>query len=155
MQKFKKGFTLIELLVVIAIIGILSAIVLASLNTARNKGKDASAKASMSSIRASAEIYYNGTGANTYGTAGAGTGVCVDADVAKLLTAANTQTGHTAVCTVATAGAGYTAYEQLTDSTYFCVDSSGFAGDMGNGTSLPTAGTAAGNYTAGSYCKHP
>ncbi|HOW13144.1 MAG TPA: type II secretion system protein [Candidatus Pacearchaeota archaeon] len=55
----KKGFTLIELLVVIAIIGILSGMVLASLQDARNQAKDARIIVEMSQIRAQAELDYN------------------------------------------------------------------------------------------------
>jgi len=59
MKKLQKGFTLIELLVVIAIIGILSSVVLASLNTARNKGADAAVKSNLANARAQAELYYD------------------------------------------------------------------------------------------------
>ncbi len=64
-MKNSKGFTLIELLVVIAIIGILSSVVLASLNTARLRGADGSIKSSLSNARSQAELYYDTTGGGT------------------------------------------------------------------------------------------
>ena len=77
MKKINKGFTLIELLVVVAIIGILASVVLASLNSARNKGADAAVKSGLANTRAQAELFYDTgqsysgvcatTGSNTIG----------------------------------------------------------------------------------------
>jgi len=130
-----KGFTLIELLVVIAIIGILASVVLASLNSARDNAKDASMKTSMNSIRAQAELFYNGAGSNTY------TGACADADIVNLLAAASTQTGNTADCD-ATAAAFAADVQSTVAGVYFCVDSSGFAGELSTQKDTTPSGAA-------------
>jgi prepilin-type N-terminal cleavage/methylation domain-containing protein len=54
-----RGFTLIELLVVIAIIGILSSVVLASLNSARAKGRDARRISDLKQIQLALELWYD------------------------------------------------------------------------------------------------
>lgn len=56
------GFTLIELLVVIAIIGILSSVVLASLNTARESSRDARRLSDLKQLQLALELHYDADG---------------------------------------------------------------------------------------------
>lgn len=125
--KTDRGFTLIELLVVIAIIGILSSVVLASLNTARNRGSDAAIQSQMTNIRTQAEIFYD-TG-NTYGTAGTSCTAAVFADtqIAALITKTNTDNGTSADVTCNNTTTAWAAQVQLRGGEYFCVDSTGAA----------------------------
>ena len=58
----KEGFTLIELLVVVATIGVLASIVLASLNTARDKGKVAAIKSNLKNMGPQMELAYSDNG---------------------------------------------------------------------------------------------
>ena len=134
-----RGFTLIELLVVIAIIGVLSAVVLASLNTARSKGNDAAVQSNLSTIQTQAEIFYGGTGANTYGTAGATNGCSeagslfvADATIKKAVDAANAANGGgTVTCNNSTTAYAVQAQLLADNTKFWCVDSTGNAKQVG------------------------
>ena len=65
-KKLHSGFTLIELLVVIAIIGVLASIVLASLNSARRKSRDARRITDIKQIGLALQLYYDGVGAEQF-----------------------------------------------------------------------------------------
>lgn len=110
----RKGFTLIELLVVIAIIGILSSVVLASLNSARSKGTDAAIKSNLANARAQAEIYYDIKGDYD--------GVCASTTegIAKF---ASSTTLKSAACE--DAATGWALQSNLSDSSTWCVDYKG------------------------------
>jgi prepilin-type N-terminal cleavage/methylation domain-containing protein len=149
-----KGFTLIELLVVIAIIGILSSVVLVSLQTTRGKAKDSNAKVSMTNLMIAAELYYSDKG--DYGTAtvvpttttgypisGTGTlatSVCNYEEVIKLTNAVKSAVGQSVNCYAS--GQKYAFGTTLTDlTTKYCVDSTGFSGIANTTTPVNTTST--------------
>lgn len=136
MVKLNKGFTLIELLVVIAIIGILSSVVLASLNTARGKGADAAVKSNLANMRAQAELFYD-TG-QTYAS------VCSDPNMAKALDSASSAgSGNTTSDVCNSTAAAWAASAPLKTSGYWCVDSTGTSAArttaLGAGTVCPAS----------------
>jgi prepilin-type N-terminal cleavage/methylation domain-containing protein len=68
------GFTLIELLVVISIIGLLSSVVLSSLNSARAKARDAKRLSDLNQIRTALILYaadHDGNYPTNYGSSNA------------------------------------------------------------------------------------
>ena len=113
-----RGFTLIELLVVIAIIGILSAVVLASVSAARNKGIDAATKQDLNGIEAQAVLYELNNPSDT--------GLCGDPKVSSIFSAARSGAGG-GVCN--SDSSGWAAYIPLKSPSSgmagWCVDRNG------------------------------
>ena len=134
-KKFNSGFTLIELLVVVAIIGILASVVLASLNTARAKGANASIKANLANMRAQGEIIYDAASPNSYD------GFCTNTIIVNQGAAAASSLGGTWDATLINAGSSskVSCHEAADDLSwlvssalktgdtyaYWCVDSTG------------------------------
>lgn len=135
MKKYTRGFTLIELLVVIAIIGILSSVVLVSLNSARGKGNDAKTQAQLQQARTAAEIYYSSNG--HYGAANTTADSCTAgmfadtiSSMSTYVTASNYPSGTTITCrsdqTTSVAASNYAITATLSGTNrWWCVDSAG------------------------------
>ena len=132
MKNSKKGFTLIELLVVIAIIGILSAIVLASLSTARSKGLDAKIQGQLSGMRAQAELYNNTGTVNAFAQA-----ACANTantlfesgnnGLWNLFSGITNNTLCVSAAGLPSTGSAWAVAAQLSSGS-FCVDSTGYSG---------------------------
>ena len=162
----KKGFTLIELLVVIAIIGILAAVVLTQVNSARDKTLDVAIKSDLDSIRSSSVNQYDTLG-NKYGaTLLGGVGGPVDCDLTanqpvgsifadttvKLALAhmkkstggvsgvADTPAASRIACNADAAGTGFAIVAKLKTGGYVCLD--------GTGQMKTTTGVSSNAYTA-------
>lgn len=153
-----RGFTLIELLVVIAIIGILASVVLASLNSARDKSRDAAIKSNLVTVRtqaamsyAASGIYGPSTGSNYSGdcltsstifrmTSGTGEQRDIANNIAAAIAAAVSASGGTTPnCRTDGPRQQYMVAVRLrTSNNYWCVDSTGASEEI---TALPASGT--------------
>ncbi len=127
-MKNKLGFTLIELLVVIAILGILSAIILASLNAARQRSRVASLKAEVTQIKNQAEIFY--ATHNSY-IDPSGASVCDHMTTLrnKVADLVSNQPYPFGMCVVTLSGDGYAVEVAVGNNRYWCADSNSYIGE--------------------------
>lgn len=143
MARQKKAFTLIELLIVIAIIGVLASIVLVSLNSARNKSRDAAIRAEVRILTTLFHQQFADTGSytslqsgwddneascnNSFGSsayAAAARAVCVS--VINNYTGGAVNVFHTGVNPATfSSNTDFSIMARLNTGNYFCMGSSG------------------------------
>tara|TARA_B100000508_G_scaffold138723_1_gene135360 strand:- start:4595 stop:5014 length:420 start_codon:yes stop_codon:yes gene_type:complete len=120
MKVLKQGFTLIELLVVIAIIGILAAVILSSLNDAREQGVEAKIKTEMDSIAKRAAIEQNQQ--FTYDMVCGSNGIATSTTIVGIIASINNLASSTVTCNSDTDAF---AVSVPVSTGHWCVDSTG------------------------------
>jgi len=129
-KKNSAGFTLIELLVVIAIIGILATIVLASLNTGKNRGVDAAIKSNMATIIKETSIFYIDNTSSNYNEVCGINGATQIPIVAQAITELQNIAGPTnedVMCHAPGSGnaSAWAVSVKLKNGGFWCIDSIG------------------------------
>lgn len=121
-----RGFTIVELLITIAIIGILAAVVIGSLNDAREEGLGAKVKSELvlltkrAKIEESQNLTYDVVcGSNSFSTS---------TEVLRIITSIERFSPEPVVCNSTTAR--YAVSAAISSSTYWCVDSEGFSEEV-------------------------
>ena len=114
------GFTLIELLITIAIIGILAAVILTSLNDAREQSINAKIKTEMDAIAKRASI--ENARLFTYDMVCGSNGFDQSEPIEYLITSINSFASSTVICN--SSPAAY-ALSVPVDTVHWCVDSTG------------------------------
>lgn len=132
MIKNNKGFTLIELLVVIAIISILTTVILFAVRSAKNKATDKAIQENLLTVRVQANLYFDTLGQGSYGGSTPvmtpSTTNCeivmfsADQTIALAISKIRSLAGLNNVA-CASNGLNFAVAAQLTDQSYFCVDS--------------------------------
>lgn len=132
----ERGFTLIELLVVIAIIGLLSSVILASLNGARIKGRDARRLSDIKQIQTALELYYSDN--NTYPVTASG-GTTVTSALGGVLAPtyiqsvpvdpSRTDNSTTGYLYCSTDGQSYAVLIDQEKTDAYCVEAQGISGN--------------------------
>ena len=133
---YKKGFTLLELLIVVLLLGMVVAITVTALNSARNKGRDAGIIGNLSGIRQNAESVYLEDG--NYNRVCGINGSSQETIITRLITASevDSPTGvGSSICAYPAFGnaEAWAVSVALATEGYWCVDVSGFSGKVANG----------------------
>jgi len=154
LKNSRLGFTLIELLVVIAIIGLLSAVVLLSVDTARAKAKDTEIKGTLHTIITQSKLDYEFNSASygtqawtanatsfTPGVGGPGASIFfTDSIVGQGMVSVASYGGK---ISYGAAADSWVIVSSLNNGGYWCVDSHGIS------KAEVTAPTGTNNYTSG------